>query len=247
VQVISRLKSAQDIMNLLHVLDIVRSHTDKTIEVVLPYLPYSRADRRFTKGDTFGLKVFLHQIEVYEPVVIRTLDIHSTKVPLSFVRNSDPKVFIRKAIDATMVDNNADSINVLLPDEGSTTRYPWLNVLERAGLGIRVLNCSKKRDPKTGALSGFEVPAKEEFLPAPILIVDDLCDGGGTFMGIGAQLRKEGINNPLNLYVTHGIFSKGLDGLFGHFNQIFTTNSVEQVKPGNARLTVYDMMPLLTK
>jgi ribose-phosphate pyrophosphokinase len=85
--------------------------------------------------------------------------------------------------------------------------------------------CSKKRDPLTGHLSGFEI---KNYNPNPnadgqdLLIVDDICDGGGTFVGLAKELRKAGAKK-VYLYVTHGIFSKGLplEGI----DRVFTTDS----------------------
>ena len=55
-----------------------------------------------------------------------------------------------------------------------------------------------------------------------ILIVDDICDGGATFVGLAKELRAAGAKK-VYLYVTHGIFSKGLplEGI----DKVFTTDS----------------------
>jgi ribose-phosphate pyrophosphokinase len=81
-------------------------------------------------------------------------------------------------------------------------------------------------------------------------VIDDLCDGGGTFIGIAQELRKAGITQPLYLYVSHGIFSKGLEVLFQHFDQIFTTNSFDQamyLARLDNRLKVYDVVSEMTE
>ncbi|RYF48025.1 MAG: phosphoribosyltransferase [Cytophagaceae bacterium] len=56
------------------------------------------------------------------------------------------------------------------------------------------------------------------------LIVDDICDGGGTFIGLAAELRKL---NPerISLAVSHGIFSKGIDPLTNWLDHVYTTDS----------------------
>jgi len=52
-----------------------------------------------------------------------------------------------------------------------------------------------------------------------ILIVDDICDGGATFNQAAQILKEKGAVN-LYLYVTHGIFIKGLDLLQENFEHI---------------------------
>ena len=58
------------------------------------------------------------------------------------------------------------------------------------------------------------------------LIADDLCDGGRSFLELSkiyhAQANGTG---PLDLWVTHGIFSKGLGDLNKAFNRIGCTDS----------------------
>ena len=57
-----------------------------------------------------------------------------------------------------------------------------------------------------------------------ILIVDDICDGGRTFIGLAEELKKKNAGD-LYLFVTHGIFSQGFSELKKHFKKIFSTNS----------------------
>lgn len=181
----------------------------------LPYLPYSRADRRFVDGDCKGLKVFADVINDLSFDSVYTLDVHSDKAEM-YVRNlvsCDALPYIEKVREYI-----GENTVILLPDAGAK-RY-----LE--GLGtVPYLQCSKLRDPKTGKLNGFSVPSAEELNAYKnILIVDDICDGGGTFIGIAKELHKTGAYN-LFLYVSHGIFSKGFGELALYFDHIFTTDS----------------------
>lgn len=47
--------------------------------------------------------------------------------------------------------------------------------------------------------------------PKPILVMDDICDGGATFISLAKEIKAHELYNDqeLWLYVTHGIFSKG--------------------------------------
>lgn len=53
-------------------------------------------------------------------------------------------------------------------------------------------------------------------------------DGGGTFTGLAKELRNKNAGK-LYLAVSHGIFSKGFDGL-NDFEKIFTTNSFKDIE-----------------
>lgn len=61
----------------------------------------------------------------------------------------------------------------------------------------------------------------------PILIFDDMCDGGMTFIKEGQWLKDKYPNKKLHLFVAHGIFSNGFDELFKYYDKIITTNSYQ--------------------
>lgn len=186
--------------------------------LILPYLPYARADRRFVDGDSFGINVFAGFINQLRYDEVRTLDIHSGASEaniLNFV-NIDPRLYILKAIE----DIGKKDLTLLLPDAGAA-RY------DLDDLGLPIGQCAKIRDPKTGALSGFNAP---KVSTSKVLIVDDICDGGGTFAGIADELSIQDPNIVLYLYVTHGIFSKGIVGLSQRFRRVYTTDSLDQSK-----------------
>ncbi len=81
--------------------------------------------------------------------------------------------------------------------------------------------------PTTGKLEGFKVTNPEVILNStkPLLIVDDLCDGGGTFCGIAAEIRKVRSDVKLNIFVTHMVNHKGIENLSKTFDQVYFTNS----------------------
>ena len=59
---------------------------------------------------------------------------------------------------------------------------------------VPMMTCHKKRDPATGKLSGFGIDNPEVLNEYPecnaFFVIDDLCDGGGTFCGIADQLKE---------------------------------------------------------
>lgn len=64
---------------------------------------------------------------------------------------------------------------------------------------------------------------------APIIILDDLCDGGATFIEISKYIKEYFPDNKqLFLYVTHGLFTKGVDHVAEHYDKIITTNSYQE-------------------
>ncbi len=196
---------------------------DITIDLILPYLPYGRADRRFVPGDCYGLKAFARLINSMALDRVLTLDAHSGNAHglINCLVDVPALPLIYKAIGRFADRYSLNEVTVLFPDKGARSRYALSTA--NGPVRIKVLHCTKRRHPATGALSGFDVPA---VIAKQALIVDDICDGGGTFLGIAGELPAE---KQLGLYVTHGIFSKGLETLKQHFDIIYTTDSFQDV------------------
>jgi len=85
----------------------------------------------------------------------------------------------------------------------------------------------KERDVKTGALTSFKTTT-EDLGCQTCFIIDDICDGGGTFAGTAKMLREKGAEKVV-LIVSHGIFSKGTT--IESVDEVYTTDSYKHV-PG---------------
>ena len=80
----------------------------------------------------------------------------------------------------------------------------------------------KNRDVATGKLSGCHGIWDSDWDESPIIILDDICDGGGTFLMIADWIRENTANTqPIYLAVTHGIFSNGTKPLYKKFSGMF--------------------------
>lgn len=191
--------------------------------LILPYLPGARMDR----GVPNGSAVYGSYISTFVvPDQIITVDPHSPAAREQFfpLDGNPTTVFpveriIRHEVqDATSDERDQPYVGVIAPDKGAHDRA----AAAARVMGVPVYTAGKTRDFDTGKLSGFHM---EDELPAEgkLLIVDDICDGGGTFIGLAEATGLP--KDRLDLWVTHGIFSKGFGGLFDHFGVIHTTDS----------------------
>lgn len=210
----------------------------------IPYLPFARADRRFVKGDCFGLWWFGQFLNAMKWDSVQVIDPHNKAVAENMIERLiclQPYFYINKAVHhfVEQVASPSDPLYILFPDEGSLVRYSISEIAP--DLTFRHLACSKRRDPLSGRLLGFNTPEVPYPLPpmANVMIIDDICDGGGTFCGIYQGLLNAGFRGRIALYVTHGIFSNNaLQSL--PFDRIYTTNSFKDWK-SNQRLVAYDV------
>lgn len=194
--------------------------------LVLPYMPGARADR----GQPFGLGVYADFIRNLELNEIILFDPHSGETGDNLHAAADSMTIIDSStllglphVKAQLGTYEA----VIAPDKGAVRRA----YLASGVLDTSLLQAEKTRDFESGKLSGFSIeginPEKR------YLVVDDICDGGGTFIGLAEAtgLPKEN----LDLYVSHGVFSKNAYfNLSKHYGKVFTTNSfIPETSPPN--------------
>jgi ribose-phosphate pyrophosphokinase len=132
---------------------------------------------------------------------------------------------------------------VIAPDEGAVDRAEDFRAYFYPN--VPLIRCSKKRDPVTGRLSGYHMPSLAA--AGEYIIVDDICDGGGTFNLLAEAFGADptGSHSLLSMFVSHGIFSKGLDAIDPRIAHIITTDSWCRL-PSSDRLTVLPLLPALT-
>lgn len=251
VVITARISNGEDLIALLHLMNAFRGvGRERKYRLILPYLPYSRADRRFVPGDTLGLEVMASLLNLMGFERIVTLDVHNAVEAKRLIpRLVD--VSAQEEINRSIVDfahyYERSKVTVLFPDKGAADRYnqPAQVASNVEVIEVQTLFAQKKRNPTTGAFEGFEVPEEGQFETDAVLIVDDLCDGGGTFNGIADVISGRGQEVTLGLYVSHGIYSKGLTELTKRFKQLYTTNSIRERDPISTVPMVADVMPAL--
>ncbi len=192
------------LFELLLIGDVLKNGNNET-HVLIRYLLGGRMDRRIDSRQPDTLQVIANILNTADFDKVEILDPHSP-VSLQLIDNSVP-VYPHKESDRWFKRFDAERYDTvtIIPDKGARSR-----VLQVAPDPHRnFVQCLKDRDPLTGRLSGFTVLEPDAVRDKDCLIVDDICDGGGTFTGLSELLRKHGARS-VHLWVTHGIFSKGL-------------------------------------
>jgi len=216
VTITHRLNSFNDLGLLCVTVDALRRMDVKIIDLFIPYFPAARQDRVMIPGEPLSVKVYADIINAMQLNKVYVFDAHSEVTP-ALLNNSTviPNYTFIKAV----LENIGNDVKLISPDGGALKKI--YKVSEFLG-GVEVVECSKSRDVKTGKLSGFKV-YEDDLEGMDCLIVDDICDGGGTFVGLAEELKKKNAGK-LYLAVSHGIFNKGFEVL-NCFDGIFTTNS----------------------
>jgi ribose-phosphate pyrophosphokinase len=191
------------------------------MDLYVPYLPFGRQDKPISNESTFNLRIFLQLIKSARPDIFSTLDAHNPKVvrevlPFENFENINPHAMQQRLI-ARIKPNT-----LVFPDAGARDRYKH-NFKSQ-------LVFNKCRDPGTGKILAHKINQECSSISIEcghFLIIDDICDGGATFLGIEETIREfYGKDSKISLFVTHGIFSKGRKVLTDRGIDLYTTNSL---------------------
>lgn len=212
-----------DLLATLLTVDALRSAGASKIDLFITYMLAARMDRRIAAGQPFTLEVVAKVLTLGNFRKITVLDPHS---PVTCQRLGAEGILPIKSVKEVLriLDWQPDQdVGLVAPDAGSVERVTSYAYACGGDKGsFRITKCLKHRDSQTGALSGFVLANPEERVPERVLICDDILDAGGTFSGV-AKLLKDAGAKQVNLYITHGIFSKG--DRIANIDRIFTTDS----------------------
>jgi ribose-phosphate pyrophosphokinase len=237
VTIVSRLNNFSDLELIICGVKAIRG-LNKTMKIDLsvPYFIGARSDRKFVEGGINYVK------DVISPVInsldfdrVKVLDPHSDVIEacvngLKKATNTYYQ-FINFAVSKISGSTfNPDELCLISPDSGA---YKKTFDVAKA-LGVQsIATANKIRDIKTGQIIKTEVPnlpISKTDVPLKYVIIDDICDGGRTFIELAKAIREQLPTAQIYLVVTHGIFSAGLDVLTPHFNKIITTNSYKDIE-----------------
>jgi ribose-phosphate pyrophosphokinase len=213
VKVICSITDTSKLLQLLEISNAVDNLFALKKVLVIPYLMAARYDRLMQHGDSIDLKVVADLINLCGFGKVYLYDVHS-EVSLLLIKNAIgiTNEELVKAYDMP------DAV-LICPDAGASKKvgkyFGWNSNIKE------IVYCSKNRDLATGKIS-LEILEPQECAGRNCVIIDDICDGGGTFLAIAEKIQPA----HLTLIVTHGIFSKGFDTLHKYFQQIIVSNSL---------------------
>lgn len=185
----------------------------------IDYLPYGRQDKIVSNETTFALKPFADLLNSLKFDEVAIFDPHS-KIAFRLIENSRNTFFtVRQKVHTALIriSGGEKEVTLCYPDQGACDKYIDQLISFHGDLPIRG---HKKRDQKTGYITDYTFSGEPK--DKNVLIVDDICDGGMTFKILTEKLLQSGAKE-VNLYVSHGLFTKGIKTLKeSGINRIFT-------------------------
>lgn len=215
---------ADHLVQTLTLIDTLKRNGANDITLVVPYFGYSRQDREVRKGDHLPADLFTKLFHQCGATRIITVDLHSpvteknSPIPIT---NIDP--IPELVATFKRIRKKSEGLTIVSPDHGSRHRADAFRDLLDPSIPICWLE--KHRDTKTGAVHSGELLGIKQGTTA--LILDDICDTGGTIKECVRHLKKNGFK-ALYLCITHPVLSgsavQTLHSL--NFKKIFVSNTV---------------------
>jgi ribose-phosphate pyrophosphokinase len=230
VQIKSRLNNWLDLELIVCTVASLRELGVEEIDLYVPYIVGARSDRKFEEGGNNYLRdVICPIINSLHFKTVTCIDPHSDVLEAcvkGFRKESNFDVVTNGLAHFQIRDLN--DIILISPDAGASKKI--YKLAEQIGYKGDIITCSKDRDTD-GKLTRTVVPILP-YTDKDIIIIDDICDGGATFINIAKVVKNiEGFNGKIYLVITHGIFSKGFGELQQYFDGIYTTNSYQDLLP----------------
>lgn len=220
------LQNPADQMALVMLVDALRIECPiAELHCMMPFTPYGRQDAPFCKGQANAMKAWANIVNGLNFVTLTTLDPHSIAVSHFDRCYSIDICEILSVSDEFHSILHTPDITLVSPDAGANKKAH--KICKEFGIS-KLVRADKARDLATGAIIETEVHG--DVSGETCVIIDDICDGGMTFIKLAEALRAKGAARVI-LFVTHGLFTKGLSVFEGLIDEIYTTESWPQLGP----------------
>ncbi len=211
-------------MEMLLIVNAVRKIVfGRPIEATIPYVPYARQDRASNEGEANSIQIMAQLINMCDFARVHVWDAHSD-VATALINNVDP-VHVASLVPYELTKGKI----LIIPDAGAAKKLKFFANCH----GMDYVMCGKTRDTMTGELSKISVDwcslSNNDHKGRDMIIVDDICDGGRTFINLSKAFHESNSCGKLDLFTTHMIGSQGTQLLADHFDAVYTVNPFPKV------------------
>lgn len=188
---------SDNLVELLIMLDAAKRASAKRITAVIPYFGYARQDRKDQPRVAITAKLMANLITKAGADRVMTMDLHASQIQGYFDIPVDH--LYGSSIFLNYLNNLSDNLAVVSPDVGGIKIARAYAKMLNSGLIV-----IDKRRPKQNFAEVMNIIGEVE--GKDILLVDDLIDTAGTFVGAAKALREKGANRIFGA-VTHPLLS----------------------------------------
>jgi len=190
-----------NLMELLITLDALRRASARRVTAVIPYFGYARQDRKSGSRTPISAKLVANLITEAGANRVLTMDLHAGQIQGFFDIPVD-NLYAAPLFSRDIAQRfEGKPVMIVSPDVGG--------VLRARAIATR-LNCDlaiiDKRRERAGVSEVMNIIG--DVAGMDCILVDDICDSGGTLCNAAQALMNEGARS-VSVYVTHGVLSGG--------------------------------------
>ncbi len=215
----------QNLMELLIMLDTFKRASAERVTAVIPYFGYARSDKKDRPRVPIAAKLIANLINTAGTDRILTLDLHAAQIQGFFDIPVD-HLYAAPVIVNYFQTNPIENLVVVAPDTGGAERARAY--AKRLDAGLVLVD---KRREKANVAEVMNVVGEVEGMNC--LIVDDMCDTGGTICKVAGALHSNGANEIYACF-SHAVLSgNAIENLANsHIKKIIVTDTIPLCEKG---------------
>jgi ribose-phosphate pyrophosphokinase len=190
-----------NLMELLITLDALRRGSARRITPVIPYFGYARQDRKSGPRTPISAKLVANLITEAGANRVLTMDLHAGQIQGFFdipVDNLPAAPLFARDIEERFAGREP---MIVSPDVGGVLRARI--IARRLNTDLAIID---KRRERAGVSEVMNIIGEVE--GRDCIIIDDICDSGGTLCNAAEALLANGAKS-VQVYVSHGVLSGG--------------------------------------
>ncbi len=215
----------QHLMELLIMIDAFERASAERVTAVIPYFGYARSDKKDRPRVPIAAKLVSNLITTAGAHRVLTVDLHASQIQGFFDIPVD-HLYAAPVIVEYFQKNPIENLIVVSPDTGGAERARAYAKRLDAGLAL----CDKRRE-KANVAEVMNIVGDVE--GKSCLIIDDMCDTGGTITKVAEALKNNGANEVYACF-SHAVLSGRAVGNIAdsHIKKIIVTNSIPLCEKG---------------
>ncbi len=237
--------SDKHLMELLIMLDTFNRASAERVTAVIPYFGYARSDKKDRPRVPIAAKLVANLITTAGAERILTIDLHAAQIQGFFDIPVD-HLYAAPVVVNYFQENLIENLIVVAPDTGGAERARAYAKRLNAGLAL----CDKRRE-KANVAEVMNIVG--DVRDKNCLIIDDMCDTGGTICKVAEALHKAGARSVMAAF-THAVLSgKAIENIKGSYlEKVVITNTIPLSEVGKelqaeGRIVVLSVAKMLAR
>jgi ribose-phosphate pyrophosphokinase len=231
---------AENLIELLVMIDAAKRASAKKVTAIIPYFGYARQDRKDQPRVSITAKLMANLITVAGADRVMTMDLHASQIQGFFDIPVDH--LYGSSIFLNHLNNLSDNLAVVSPDVGGIKiARAYAKMLHSDLIVI------DKRRPKQNFAEIMNIIGEVD--GKDILLVDDLIDTAGTFVGAAKALKENGARKVFGA-VTHPLLSGPAYERInnsGEVDKLFVTDTINFDSSSSEKIKTLTAAPLFAE